>query len=241
MHCNEMTVCLFVLFVLLVVSVAAITIVVIKQRTKITELQESYDLLETIIGNIMSNRPSATADDVAANNTEEDEKEVTPDNTTTENPEDDEIKATPDEDNSDAELNEAVKTELDAIIKRIQESPGVSERLMNSPTYGKLKKLIESKTIIPYNHELWNEIDKLVEDVFPNFRRRMVFLYGRKIKEPEMRVIMLMKFGFTPAQTARIINMPRSNMNYYKEKFGKNSPIAVLLKDYDLQQIIYNI
>lgn len=260
MNCNELTVCMIILIILFVAFVAATSIIIIKLREKLNNLQKSYESLsghnESHIGQQISgetgildngvltdSNSQTTEANTASDDVETIEKPNIMENDWPQNATNCMIETEDEDDDShhNPEYNEDIEREIDLIIQRMQECPGVSERLMSSPVYGKLKKRIDAKSIITYNDDLWKEIDNLVEDVFSGFRKRLMLLFDRKFREAEIRVIMLLKFGFKESQTAMMVNMPRSNMNYYKEKFYKNPYLSNILEDYDVRQIIYHM
>lgn len=260
MNCNELTVCMIILIILFVAFVAATSIIIIKLREKLNNLQKSYESLsshnESHIGQQISGETSTLDNGVLTDsnsqtteaNTASDDVETIEKPNIMENEGQQNAMNRMNESGSEdadshhlSEYNEDIEREIDLIIQRIQECSGVSERLLGSAVYEKLKKRIDAKSIITYNDELWKEIDNLVEDVFPGFRKRLMLLFDRKFREAEIRVIMLLKFGFKESQTAMMVNMPRSNMNYYKEKFYKNPYLSNILEDYDVRQIIYHM
>lgn len=118
-------------------------------------------------------------------------------------------------------------------VSQNKESYDCPETLMRSEAYKNLMKVIESKKTLPPHDRLWKQLDKAVSKSCPEFKQRLKYLLGEKMKSSDHHTILLIKCGVSPAEMATLFSITVSSVGSRRiaiseRIYGKNVGAAVI-------------
>lgn len=119
-------------------------------------------------------------------------------------------------------LKEELLDRLMALSSENKLKAEVEEGILNSPVMETLQKMLEEgKGISQTNYEIWQDIEKAVESVSPDFRAKLEVLASGKITKSEFQVALLAKFGITPKKVATLLYRSKSAITDRRSSLAK--------------------
>ena len=98
----------------------------------------------------------------------------------------------------------------------------VEEEILKSPVMETLQKMLEEgKGISQANEDIWQDIEKAVESVSPDFRAKLEVLASGKVTKSEYQVALLAKFGITPKKIASLLFRSKSAITDRRSSLAK--------------------
>lgn len=133
-----------------------------------------------------------------------------------------------------------LKDQIRLQLEKIKDSSNMSAptlEIINTDSFMKLQQYLGDGKTLSDKNELWDELEKTVCNVSPEFKMRLQMLLGRGLKQDEFRMALLIKYGFTPAQISVLMNKHKSTISYRRKNmkgiiFDKN------LEEFDIDDII---
>lgn len=113
----------------------------------------------------------------------------------------------------------SLKTKKEKMLGEIQsildnDSHGiVSLDIFHSDIYHQLTKKLKEGKGITENEELWSKIEETIESASPGFKYRLQILTEGKLTAAELKVALMIKCGFSPTQTAILINRTKNTVS----------------------------
>lgn len=98
------------------------------------------------------------------------------------------------------DARDRLRNELLILQKEGATEKEVPEAIKKSSAYQTLQNYIEENRSVPDNNNLWEELEKIVLDVSPNFKSRLYLLAGEKLKRDAYHLALLIKCGATPTE-----------------------------------------
>lgn len=121
------------------------------------------------------------------------------------------LKALPMAHSDKPSLKEELLDRLMALSSENKLNAEVEEGILNSPVMETLQKMLEEgKGISKTNEDIWQDIEKAVETVSPDFRAKLEILASGKVTKSEYQVALLAKFGITPKKVASLLYRSKS-------------------------------
>lgn len=115
------------------------------------------------------------------------------------------------------ELRDQLKAELLNLQHNTNSSPNIPMEMLSSETYIKLKSYIKGEKVINESNTLWDELDIMVNNYFPNFQYRMQLLCGGNLKTADYHIALLIKCGITPTQMSFLMGRTKGTISYRRE------------------------
>ena len=115
------------------------------------------------------------------------------------------------------ELRDQLKAELLNLQHNTTSSPNIPMEMLSSETYIKLKSYIKGEKVINESNTLWDELDIIVNNYFPNFQYRMQLLCGGNLKTADYHIALLIKCGITPTQMSFLMGRTKGTISYRRE------------------------
>lgn len=119
-------------------------------------------------------------------------------------------------------LKEELLDRLMALSNENKLKAEVEEGILKSPVMETLQKMLEEgKGISQTNYEIWQDIEKAVESVSPDFRAKLEVLASGKVTKSEYQVALLAKFGITPKKVASLLYRSKSAITDRRSSLAK--------------------
>ena len=128
--------------------------------------------------------------------------------------------------NEDAQLRRRIMERL----KAMRDKPAralVDERITESGIYIKLKKKADAKDCIGNSEDCIDQLNELVENVSPDFRRHLDILTDWQVSSKERTVALLMKCGFTNAQCASLLARSTSTVSTQRSAIARKAGVPI--------------
>lgn len=92
--------------------------------------------------------------------------------------------------------------------------PLVDAVILNSDVMRTITRYLDEKKTIPDGSSLWSEIERTVMSASPRFREHLQLLAGRKLKEQDYHVALLIRCGVTPSQMTVLLGRTKGTISY---------------------------
>ncbi len=120
-------------------------------------------------------------------------------------------------------LREELRKELLSFSNLSKKTYVVPEKILQSEVYKKLQRKINCRESISMGDEgrIWDELEKLVSEVSPNFITNLTLLTAGHLSKLERQTSLLIKCGFTPTEIAILIGRDKATVTYRRNMIGK--------------------
>ena len=113
---------------------------------------------------------------------------------------------------TDKEISEEIKKRVQERIRNIDiENYDVDYKITTSNVYIKLRNELSRENGVT-DESIWAELDCVVNDVYPNFKSQLFYLYSR-LNNLDYRVCLLLKCKFTPKEIAILVFRDKSTIS----------------------------
>ena len=101
------------------------------------------------------------------------------------------------------------------ILKIFKDSPqsNISEKVKTSEVCISIKKMADNNQRVNERSPLWGKLESIIKRCHPNFFEKLNLLFGRPLKEEELRIVMLIKSGFTPTAIAILVGRAKGSIS----------------------------
>ena len=107
--------------------------------------------------------------------------------------------------------NESSETILNNILDRYNngEKPAVVNALRNSAVAQQLQHFLENNKLLSDESPIWDEIEKTIAKVYPNFKVNLSTLSGRQVTRGEWEFANLVKMGLNSREIGQLLSKSR--------------------------------
>ena len=119
--------------------------------------------------------------------------------------------------NSENELRLKLQNELIEIFDQNKNDIKTPYPILESDVYLKITELLKKGKGIPDGSELWQELEKEIENNCGCFKKKLEILTSGKLKEKSYRLAMLIKVGFKPMETTILMNKTKGTISHYRK------------------------
>lgn len=111
----------------------------------------------------------------------------------------------------------------------------IPDSILKSPTYLRLIDCIKNEKGIENNKELWQDIESMVREAFPDFMERLRLLSAGKLSVQEEQTALLIKCGFRLKDIADLLGKTQSTIgsrrtSIAKKMFGEKREVKMIDK-----------
>lgn len=132
------------------------------------------------------------------------------------------LKALPMTQSDKPSLKEELLDRLMALSGENSPKTDVEEGILQSPVMEILHKMLEEgKGISKANEDIWQDIEKAVEDVSPDFRAKLEILASGKVTKSEYQVALLAKFDIAPKKISILLFRSKSAITDRRSSLAK--------------------
>lgn len=118
------------------------------------------------------------------------------------------------------QLRNQINFQIQLLTEQNKNIP-ISQEILNSDIYKKIKDYLAKGKPISESSEIWAELDSIVCHAYPRFRKRVYLLADQKLKEPEYRLLLLIKSGITPTQTLTLLGRTKGAISYRRKRLNE--------------------
>ena len=119
--------------------------------------------------------------------------------------------------NTEEELRLKLQHELIEIFDRNENDVKTPSPILESKVYLKITELLKNGKGIPDGSELWQELEKEIENNCSGFKKKLEILTSGKLKEKSYRLAILIKAGFKPMETTVLMNKTKGTISHYRK------------------------
>ncbi len=119
--------------------------------------------------------------------------------------------------NTENELRLKLQHELIEIFDRNGNDVKTPSPILESEVYLNINELLKTGKGIPDGSELWQELEKEIENNCCGFKKKLEILTSGKLKEKSYRLAMLIKVGFKPMETTILMNKAKGTISHYRK------------------------
>lgn len=113
---------------------------------------------------------------------------------------------------NEAEYREQLKKELMDLAQISENVKHIPESILQSEAYNSLQTYIKNKREIKENDPLWVELEKVVLEASPNFKKNLRMLLLGKLSYFDLSTAILIKCGVSPSQIAILFNRHKATI-----------------------------
>lgn len=95
-----------------------------------------------------------------------------------------------------------------------------SSQILSSETHRVAEEIAASKKNIPDNSPLWENMEKEILSLSPNFKNSLTILTDGKLKPSQYRLVLLIRLGMTPKQCALLLSKEQSTITYQRKQLS---------------------
>lgn len=107
------------------------------------------------------------------------------------------------------ELCKEKRNKILSVLEESEDNIEIESKVLESPTYLSLQQLIAQGNPLKENDPLWEELEKLVTSVSPEFRKKLTLLTDGKLSVAEFQLALLIKCAIRPSHM--LILLGRTN------------------------------
>ncbi len=117
--------------------------------------------------------------------------------------------------------------------RRIEMDYKLPVSVLESASYKKMKFYVANEKTISPENDLWNELNDLVEQIWPNYNKNIDLLFGPDISQSDRRLCLLIKLGMAPRDISHLLGKVKGTISTHrgklcKEVLGMNKGAQVL-------------
>jgi len=105
----------------------------------------------------------------------------------------------------ETELRERLKDKLMQLYHEADKTTAISTSILKSEAYKNLQKHINNNEMIKDDAQLWDELERTVLSVSPNFKENLELLTMGRLTMPELHTALLIKCGIKPSQMTTLL------------------------------------
>ena len=117
-------------------------------------------------------------------------------------------------------LRDRLLNELNSLCRTRKNRKPLSPVIAESKAYASLMTYIAEGRTISDSSPLWEELHKVVSKASPDFDKRVQLLSGGKVKEIDLRIMLLIKCGVTPSQLSTLVAKSKATLSYHRKMLG---------------------
>jgi len=128
---------------------------------------------------------------------------------------------TPSGQDTESELRKVLREKLLRISESYDTIPPVSTLIINSDAYSKLRDAIEKNVVLKDNDNLWEEIENVVLQCSPLFKKNLRLLAGGRLSSYDLKTAMLIKCGASNSEMAILFGRVKGTIVSRRESLCK--------------------
>lgn len=117
-------------------------------------------------------------------------------------------------------LRDRLREELMQLRSTLDDDYNVPEDILRSDVYERLKLAIKEKKIIVEDSPEWDEIEAVVTQCSPDFRKRLTLLLGGALKQTDLHISLLIKCGVSTTEMSVLAGRAKSTIVYRRNALG---------------------
>ena len=121
-------------------------------------------------------------------------------------------------DNSIDSLREQIRQQAEAIADANSSDAVISQHILNSEPYQEVLSHLREHSPIHEDSDLWQRLQTVILEAFPNFRRNINLLVGHDLKPQDYQTIMLIKCGMNPTQLSTLTGRAKATISYRRRQ-----------------------
>ena len=117
-------------------------------------------------------------------------------------------------------LRDRLANELNSLCRTRKNRKPLSPVIAESKAYATLMTCVAEDRAVPGSSPLWEELHRVVSKASPDFDKRVQLLSGGKVKEIDLRIMLLIKCGVTPSQLCTLVAKSKATLSYHRKMLG---------------------
>ncbi|MDE6636863.1 MAG: hypothetical protein K2K32_01355 [Muribaculaceae bacterium] len=97
----------------------------------------------------------------------------------------------------------------------------IPSTILESEVYETIQQNIRNGSIIRESSPIWDELEKMIAEVSPQFKSNMYVLAGGELKLSDLHMTLLIKCGVSPANIAILVGRSKSTITFRRKEMGK--------------------
>ena len=137
---------------------------------------------------------------------------------------------------AEMELRDRLRKELLEVYQK-EKSAALNRIIYESDIYNRLLEYISNHRILKYGSAVWEDLELLVRQVSPEFKKNLKLLTLSKITSTELHTALLIKCHFRPSQMAALLGISKGTIvsrrdalciKIFDEKLGTKAIDAII-------------
>ena len=113
--------------------------------------------------------------------------------------------------NKEPDLRERLKKELLSLYERNKHTT-LSDVIAESSAYRQIQESLEKGIAIPDDAPLWHEIERSVQEIYPDFKANLRLLTQSRLTSLDLHTALLIKCHFTPTQMSVLLGRSKGTI-----------------------------
>lgn len=132
------------------------------------------------------------------------------------------------------ELKQKLAAELYQLSIKTKNIPPLPLSILNSRTYKHICQMIKEEKIIPFESPLWNRLEQIILNAYPDFKDNLHLLMGKNMSPIYYQMCLLMKCRFKAIEIAKLSARGKSSIS------SRRTTLKNKLVEYDLKDIPFD-
>lgn len=110
-------------------------------------------------------------------------------------------------------IREKLMNSVMELYESMESDPDALATIKDTETYRLIREYVDKNAVIPYDSKLWEEIDAMVSQSYPEFKSRLSILSTGKLNTPDYRLALLIKCGLKQGETAILLGRSKNTIS----------------------------
>ncbi len=124
--------------------------------------------------------------------------------------------------NFNIRLREGLINKFKELCPQIKAKPPVSTEILDSPTYARIKALVDRGGSISEESAFWSEIEEMILRTSPDFKTILLLLVGDEMKTFNYQMALLIRCGLKLVQISSLIGKTKNAVSSRREKLAQD-------------------
>lgn len=113
-------------------------------------------------------------------------------------------------------LKARLREQIDLLKKHNSGTPPVDPSILDSDILASINRFIAANKVIPSDSAIWTELERTILSTSPCFKEHLRLLTGKKLKEQDYHIVLLIRSGITPSQITILLGRTKSTISYHR-------------------------
>lgn len=113
-------------------------------------------------------------------------------------------------------LKARLREQIDLLKKQNSGTPPVDSSILDSDILASINRFIASNKVIPSDSSVWTELERTILSTSPCFKEHLWLLAGKRLKELDYHIVLLIRSGITPSQMTILLGRTKSTVSYHR-------------------------